>query len=57
MNDLMIAGLAGMIASWLAIQIVPGGHMKTDAFIALLCILSVAAALVGGVMVVAGVMR
>jgi hypothetical protein len=57
MNDLMLAGLAGMIASWIAIQIVPAGHMKTDALLALLCILSVAAALVGGGMVVAGVVR
>jgi hypothetical protein len=58
MNDLMIFGLAGMIASWIAIQLVPGGrHMKLDAFLALLCLLSLAAALVGGGMVVAGVMR
>jgi hypothetical protein len=57
MNDLMLAGLAGMIASWIAIQILPGGVMEIDAVLALLCLLSLAAALVGGGMVVAGVMR
>jgi hypothetical protein len=57
MNDLMIFGLAGMIASWIAIQILPGGVMEIDAFLALLCLLSLAAALVGGGMVVAGAMR
>jgi hypothetical protein len=57
MNDLMIFGLAGMIASWIAIQILPGGVMEIDAVLALLCLLSLAAALVGGGMVVAGVMR
>ncbi len=57
MNDLMLAGLAGMIASWIAIQILPGGVMEIDAVLALLFLLSLAAALVGGGMLVAGAMR
>jgi hypothetical protein len=53
MNDLMFAGMAGMIAVWLAIQVVPAGVASVEAGLALLCLSSFAMVAIGA----GGVMR
>ncbi len=52
MNDLMFAGMAGMIAVWLLVQLVPAGVAAVEAALAVVFVASLVAALVGG-----GVMR